>query len=190
MGLEYVADRHSSDNIARRRDAVDSGFLLEPPVVPDQVVLHSLKRRPRRTRERRRDAVDSSFLLDSVIPSDDVPHDSVAEPPRQSAKRLPPQTAEGPAATEQPTVGPRRAVQARPLKSLGPVQLPHDWEQAPSTRRGVLSAPGISAQGGARCKRSVRRKRRVVLWVVCAIVLLACLLLLLWYAGAPGIFSL
>jgi hypothetical protein len=134
--------------------------------------------------------VDSSFLLDSLITSDhDAHHGTAAEPLRQSAKRRPPQISEGSAATEQPTLGPRRAVQARPLKSLGPVRLPHDWEQAPPARRGVSSAPGISAQGGAKCARSVRRKRRADLWVICAIVLLACLLLVLWHSTAPGIFS-
>jgi hypothetical protein len=135
--------------------------------------------------------VDSSFLLDSLITSDhDALHDTAAEPLRQSEKRQPPQTSEGSAATEQPTLGPRRAVPARPLKSLGPVRLPHDWEHAPPTRRGVSSAPEISAQGSAKCARSVRRKRRAVLWVICAIVLLASLLLVLWYTAAPGIFSL
>jgi cell division septal protein FtsQ len=68
--------------------------------------------------------------------------------------------------------------------------LPHDWEQAPPTSQGVSSAPGISAQGSAKYARSVRRKRRAVLWVICAIVLLASLLLVLWYSAAPGLFSL
>jgi hypothetical protein len=191
MGIKYVADRHGSDNRERRRDAVDSAFLLDPPSAPDHRVLHSAKRRPTQTRERRRAAVDSSFLLDSLIASDhDALPDTAAEPPRQAAKRRPPQTSEGSAAAEQPTVGPRRAVHARPLKALGPVRLPHDWEQAPPTSGGVSSAPGISAPGGAKYARSVRRKRRAVLWVICAIVLLASLLLVLWYAAAPGIFSL
>ena len=191
MGITYVADRHGSDHRERRRDAVDSAFLLDPPSVPDQGVLHSAKRRPPPTREQRRAAVDSSFLLDSLIASDhDALHDMAAEPPRQSAKRRPPQTSEGSTVTEQPIVGPRRAVPARPLKSLGHVRLPHDWEQAAPTSRGVSSAPGISAQGGAKYARSVRRKRRAVLWVICAIVLFASLLLVLWYSAAPGIFSL
>jgi hypothetical protein len=104
-------------------------------------------------------------------------------------KRRPPQASEGAMATEQPTLGPRRAVPARPLTSFGPVRLPHDWEQAPPTRRSIPSAPGISAQGGDRCARSVHRKLRAVLWVFCAIALLAFLLLVLWYAAASALFS-
>ena len=187
MGIRFVENRHGSGNRERRRDAVDSAFLLDPPSAPDH---SSARRRSPQKRERRRAAVDSSFLLDSLIESEhDALHDTAAEPPRQPAKRRPPQTAEESAATEQPTVGPRRAVPARPLKSLGPVQLPRDWEQAPPTSRGVSSAPGISAQGGAKYARAVRRKRRAVLWVMCALVLLAALLLVLWYAAAPGIYS-
>jgi hypothetical protein len=190
MGIKYVENRHGSDNRERRRDAVDSAFLLDPPSAPDHSVLHSVKRRPPQTRERRRAAVDSSFLLDSLLASDhDALHDTAAEPPRQSAKRRPPQTSEESAATERPTLGPRTAVPARPLKSLGHVRLPHDWEQA-LTSRGVSSAPGFLAQGGAKHARAVRRKRRAVLWVICAIVLFASLLLVLWYSAAPGIFSL
>jgi len=195
MGAKRVADRHGSDNRERRRDAVDSAFLLDPPVVPDPDVLHTAKRRPPHTRERRRAAVDSSFLLDSPITSDhDALHDTTAEPPRQSAKRRPPQTSERSAATDQPTLSPRKAVHARPLKSLGSVRLPHNWEQAPpkagadaigswepsslpATKRGASSAPGGSAKGGARRARSVWRKRHAVLWVICAILLLASVLL-------------
>lgn len=191
MGIKYVADRRGNDNREWRRDTVDSAFLLDPPSASDPSVHHAVKRRPPQTRKRRRPAVDSSFLLDSLITSDhDALHDTAAEPPRQSANGGPPRTAAGSAATEQPTLGPRKAVQARPLRSLDPVLLPPDWEQASPTRVSVSSAPGISAQGGAKRALSVHRKRRAVLWVICAIVLLALLLLIVGYAAAPDLFSL
>jgi hypothetical protein len=200
MGIKYVTDRHGGDSSAWRRDSVDSAFLRDSPVAPEHRVPPSRRRRLLQARARRRAAVDSSFLLDSLLAPDhdalqDALQDMAAEPPRQAATPWPPQTADGSVSAEQSSVGPRRAVPARPLKALAPVRLPQDGEQAPATRRGVSSAPGpsapgICAPGDAKRARSVRRKRRAVLWVVCAIALLASLLLILWYSAAPGTFSL
>jgi|GEM_PF-4004118 len=195
MGTKRVAGGPRSDKRERCRVAIDSSFLLDSPVVPDQHAPHSAKRGPTHPRERRRGAVDSAFLLDAmVVPDHDARHDTAAEPPRRSAKRSPPPIAAGSAATAHPPFGPRQAVHARPLKSLGLVRLPQNWEQQPpesgadtsdcwepsslpAATRGAASARGVSAKGLSRRVRSVRRKRHAVLWVMCALLLLAAVLL-------------
>jgi len=158
MGTKRVAGGPRSDKRERCRVAIDSSFLLDSPVVPDQHAPHSAKRGPTHPRERRRGAVDSAFLLDAmVVPDHDARHDTAAEPPRRSAKRSPPPIAAGSAATAHPPFGPRQAVHARPLKSLGLVRLPQNWSSSLPNR-----APTPATVGSpARCllRREAQRQR-------------------------------